>query len=153
MYLFLPWLIAAVLVIAWRTSVRRYALRLAVIAGCAALINAPQYARNLDLSGSVLGFDSAQALGRNLSSLLRIEYAAGESGETNRSVDAHIVRGDGGARWIRCSTNEVHDQDGTVMLLPDKENKLHDGAVIIKNLRIAQAGAVLPLTGNAPITA
>ncbi len=29
------------------------------------------------------------------------------------------------------------------------ENKLHDGAVIIKNLRIAQAGAVLPLSANA----
>jgi uncharacterized protein (TIGR00159 family) len=34
------------------------------------------------------------------------------------------------------------------LFLPDSENKLHDGAVIIKNLRIAQAGAVLPLTGN-----
>jgi uncharacterized protein (TIGR00159 family) len=37
------------------------------------------------------------------------------------------------------------------LFLPDKENKLHDGAVIIKNLRIAQAGAVLPLTGNAKL--
>jgi diadenylate cyclase len=35
------------------------------------------------------------------------------------------------------------------IFLPDSENKLHDGAVIIKNLRIAQAGAVLPLTANA----
>jgi hypothetical protein len=35
------------------------------------------------------------------------------------------------------------------LFLPDKENKLHDGAVIIKNLRIAQAGAVLPLSANA----
>ncbi len=33
--------------------------------------------------------------------------------------------------------------------LPDRENKLHDGAVIIKNLRIARAGAVLPLSANA----
>jgi diadenylate cyclase len=33
--------------------------------------------------------------------------------------------------------------------LPDAENKLHDGAVIIKELRIAQAGAVLPLSDNA----
>ncbi len=37
------------------------------------------------------------------------------------------------------------------LFLPDSENKLHDGAVIIKNLRIAQAGAVLPLTGNAKL--
>jgi diadenylate cyclase len=35
------------------------------------------------------------------------------------------------------------------LFLPDAENKLHDGAVIIKELRIAQAGAVLPLSGNA----
>jgi uncharacterized protein (TIGR00159 family) len=37
------------------------------------------------------------------------------------------------------------------LFLPDSENKLHDGAVIIKNLRISQAGAVLPLTGNAKL--
>lgn len=35
------------------------------------------------------------------------------------------------------------------IFLPDSENKLHDGAVIVKNLRVAQAGAVLPLSGNA----
>jgi uncharacterized protein (TIGR00159 family) len=35
------------------------------------------------------------------------------------------------------------------VFLPDAENKLHDGAVIIKELRIAQAGAVLPLSDNA----
>jgi uncharacterized protein (TIGR00159 family) len=35
------------------------------------------------------------------------------------------------------------------LFLPDSENALHDGAVIIKNLRIAQAGAVLPLSANA----
>jgi uncharacterized protein (TIGR00159 family) len=35
------------------------------------------------------------------------------------------------------------------LFVPDAENKLHDGAVIIKELRIAQAGAVLPLSGNA----
>lgn len=34
------------------------------------------------------------------------------------------------------------------LFLPEAENKLHDGAVIIKNLRLAQAGAVLPLTAN-----
>ncbi len=37
------------------------------------------------------------------------------------------------------------------LFLPDSENKLHDGAVIIKNLRIARAGAVLPLSGNAKL--
>jgi uncharacterized protein (TIGR00159 family) len=37
------------------------------------------------------------------------------------------------------------------LFLPDAENKLHDGAVIIKELRIAQAGAVLPLSSNAKL--
>jgi diadenylate cyclase len=35
------------------------------------------------------------------------------------------------------------------IFLPDAENKLHDGAVIVKELRIAQAAAVLPLSANA----
>jgi uncharacterized protein (TIGR00159 family) len=35
------------------------------------------------------------------------------------------------------------------MFLPDRENKLHDGAVIVKNLRVSRAGAVLPLSANA----
>ena len=34
------------------------------------------------------------------------------------------------------------------LFLVDKENTLHDGAVIIRNLRIAQAGALLPLSVN-----
>jgi uncharacterized protein (TIGR00159 family) len=37
------------------------------------------------------------------------------------------------------------------LFLPDGENKLHDGAVLIKDLRIAQAGAVLPLSANAKL--
>ena len=37
------------------------------------------------------------------------------------------------------------------IFLPDAENKLHDGAVVIKELRIAHAGAVLPLSGNAQL--
>lgn len=37
------------------------------------------------------------------------------------------------------------------LFLPDPENKLHDGAVIIKNLRVSLAGAVLPLSANAKL--
>jgi hypothetical protein len=37
------------------------------------------------------------------------------------------------------------------IFLPDSENKLHDGAVLVKNLRIAQAAAVLPLSANAKL--
>jgi uncharacterized protein (TIGR00159 family) len=34
------------------------------------------------------------------------------------------------------------------LFLPEPQNTCHDGAVIIKNLRIQQAGAVLPLSAN-----
>lgn len=34
------------------------------------------------------------------------------------------------------------------LFVPDPQNHLHDGAVIIRNLRVQQAGAVLPLSGN-----
>ncbi len=37
------------------------------------------------------------------------------------------------------------------LFLPDSQNQLHDGAVIIKSLRIAKAGAVLPLSANAKL--
>jgi uncharacterized protein (TIGR00159 family) len=47
--------------------------------------------------------------------------------------------------------SKVTEELLVALFLPDPENKLHDGAVIIKNLRIAQAGAVLPLSGNAKL--
>ncbi len=37
------------------------------------------------------------------------------------------------------------------LFVPEPANHLHDGAVIIRNLRIAQAGAVLPLSGNSKL--
>ena len=62
-YLFLPWPIVAVLLpTVWRE--RRRAWRLAIMAmACALAVNLPHYWRNWDLSGSVLGFDSAQGDG------------------------------------------------------------------------------------------
>jgi hypothetical protein len=56
-YLFLPPLLIAVL--AKRMPVRRVFLAL----GIALTINVPHYARNIDLSGSPLGFESAQGVG------------------------------------------------------------------------------------------
>jgi hypothetical protein len=61
-YLFLPWFLVAVFARAWRSW--RSLLPGAVVAGgIAVFLNAPQYVRNFRLSGSVLGFDSAQADG------------------------------------------------------------------------------------------
>ena len=62
-YLFVPWPVAAVLVPAMSRERRRSA-RLAVAAMvCALALNLPHYSRNWELSGSVLGFDSAQGDG------------------------------------------------------------------------------------------
>ena len=55
-YLFAPPFVVFAL---WRRSVPAAAL----LAGCVLLINGPLYVRNLDLSGSPLGFDSAQGDG------------------------------------------------------------------------------------------
>ena len=44
---------------------------------------------------------------------------------------------------------KVSEELLVAIFLPNAENKLHDGAVIIKELRISQAAAVLPLSANA----
>lgn len=62
-YLFLPWLIAGILIVRWRPVPRRGLLAALLAAGCALVINAAHYVRNYELSGSVMGFDSAQADG------------------------------------------------------------------------------------------
>ncbi len=62
-YLFAPWVLAAALVgrVGGRTSRRLSGVAMALV--FAAAFNAPQYARNYRLSGSILGFDSAQGNG------------------------------------------------------------------------------------------
>ncbi len=37
------------------------------------------------------------------------------------------------------------------LFIPEPQNHMHDGAVIIRNLRVQQAGAVLPLSANAKL--
>lgn len=62
-YLFLPWLICAVLIARWRPTQRSaWAGGIAAIV-CALAVNTPHFVRNYELSGSILGFDSAQADG------------------------------------------------------------------------------------------
>lgn len=62
-YIFAPGLILAVAIPSWkywRVNVKS----LAPIALCALALNLPQYVRNINLSGSPLGFDSAQGDGK-----------------------------------------------------------------------------------------
>jgi 4-amino-4-deoxy-L-arabinose transferase-like glycosyltransferase len=60
-YLFAPWPLAVILAPTIARSFRKSARALTCIAACALIVNLPQYLRNLDLSGSPLGFDSSFA--------------------------------------------------------------------------------------------
>jgi len=62
-YLFAPWPLAAIFLMRARESRRRLAAGAAIAIAAGLTINVPQYARNYGLSGSILGFDSAQGDG------------------------------------------------------------------------------------------
>ena len=63
-YLFIPGVLLALAAPAWRSFGSARLIRIAVfLTVCALAINGPQYLRNIDLSGSPLGFDSAQGDG------------------------------------------------------------------------------------------
>jgi 4-amino-4-deoxy-L-arabinose transferase-like glycosyltransferase len=62
-YLFLPWLLGAILLARWQPVSRRASAAAVAAFACVLAINAPQFIRNDGLSGSILGFDSAQANG------------------------------------------------------------------------------------------
>ncbi len=62
-YLFAPGLILAIAVLTWKWW-RGHLKLIAPIIVCALALNTPQYARNMNLSGSPLGFDSARGDGR-----------------------------------------------------------------------------------------
>ncbi len=105
-YLFAPWLLAAVVVMRLRSLTSRSLPMAAVALICALLLNVPQYARNLQLSGSVLGFDSPHGDGffrwrnetfgwkQTASNILRntSEQLGGRSEKRNRQVYDWTVR-------------------------------------------------------------
>lgn len=62
-YIFAPGLILAIVIPSWKYW-RESLKSIAPIALCALALNLPQYARNINLSGSPLGFDSAQGDGK-----------------------------------------------------------------------------------------
>jgi len=104
-YLFLPWLLAAVLWPAARHLRWRHVARLAAAGACALLLSTPHYVRNRQLSGSILGFDSAQGDGffrwpnetfgwrQTASNILRnlSEQSGGRSERWNRLVYSAVV--------------------------------------------------------------
>lgn len=116
-YLFAPWPLAAILVWRARKSWRRTLVGVALALGVACALNLAQYARNDGLSGSVLGFDSAQGNGvfrwRNetfgwketASNALRhfSEQMGARSERWNRSVYDFVVAAH---RWLRIDAND-----------------------------------------------
>jgi hypothetical protein len=62
-YLFAPWPLAAIFLVNAAKSPKRLAAGAMIAVGLAAAINLPQYVRNYGLSGSIMGFDSAQGDG------------------------------------------------------------------------------------------
>ncbi len=62
-YLFMPGLILAIAIPFWKWW-RGHLVSIVPVAVCALALNLPQYVRNINLSGSPLGFDSAQGDGK-----------------------------------------------------------------------------------------
>jgi hypothetical protein len=62
-YLFAPWPLAAIFLLNAVGSPKRLVAGATIAVCLAAAINLPQYIRNYDLSGSIMGFDSAQGDG------------------------------------------------------------------------------------------
>ena len=112
-YLFAPWLLAAVLLGNWRRLLKQ----LLAVWACALLLNLPHYARNLQLSGSPLGFDSAHGDGffrwrnetfgvrQTASNVLRnlSEQLGGRSDRWNREVYGTVAKAH---RWIGIDIND-----------------------------------------------
>jgi 4-amino-4-deoxy-L-arabinose transferase-like glycosyltransferase len=62
-YLYAPWIVAGIFLTGKEWLSRRSLRALAIAAVCALAVNLPHYSRNIALSGSPLGFDSAQGNG------------------------------------------------------------------------------------------
>jgi hypothetical protein len=138
-YVFAPWPLAAIfLARSGKSQLRRLATGALIAVAAGAALNVPQYARNYGLSGSIMGFDSAQGDGffrwrnetfgwkpavsnmlRNLSEQLGARSPAWNRGVYDFVLQAHqrlgIDANDPGTTW-RWSTfapprNSNHEAD------------------------------------------
>jgi len=91
-YLFVPGLFLAIAIPAWKW----WRSHLIPVAVCALLLNLPQYARNIDLSGSPLGFNSAQGDGKFRWQNDRFGWRATVSNALRHSAEQLGARSD---RW------------------------------------------------------
>lgn len=121
-YLFAPWLLGAIFLARAGKPRKRLAGGALMALACGLAINAPQYVRNYGLSGSIMGFDSAQGDGafrwrneslgwkptisnmmRNLSEQLGARDAAWNDGVYRLVLHAHhdlgIDPSDPGTTW------------------------------------------------------
>ena len=116
-YLFAPWILVAILVGGASRFPRRLATGALIAITIGLAINLPLYERNYGLSGSILGFDSAQGDGffrwrnesfgwrQTLSNILRnsSEQLGARSDKWNQSVFEFVVDVH---RWLRIDIND-----------------------------------------------
>jgi hypothetical protein len=117
-YLFVPGILLALFAPAWRSLGASWMARIGLIlTGCALAINGPQYLRNIDLSRSPLGYDSARGDGvfrwrnetfgwkQTASNLLRnaADQLGARDDRWNQGVYAAVVRVHG---WMRDDVND-----------------------------------------------
>lgn len=118
-YIFAPWFLAAIILMRFRCASKRFWIRsILCVSICAVMVNMPFYWRNWQLSGSPIGFDSAQGDGffrwRNetigwkptVSNLLRngSEQLATGSESWNRAVYDFVVNLH---RLLRIDLNDI----------------------------------------------
>jgi hypothetical protein len=110
-YLFAPGLILAIVIPAWKWW-RDHVTAIALIALPALALNLPQYVRNIDLSGSPLGFDSAQGDGKFRWQNEKFGWRAAVSNLLRNSTEQLGARSDRWNRGVFDSVVSFHRQLG-----------------------------------------
>jgi hypothetical protein len=106
-YIYAPALVVAVLILT-RWSFRS----LATAAACALTLNLPQFARNIDLSGSPLGFDSAQADGKFRWRNETFGWKQTASNLIRNSTEQLGARSERWNQWLYTSAISLHHRIG-----------------------------------------